>query len=286
MKYLRNEPLKKHTSFKIGGPADYFCAPKSVEEVIEALQFSHEHKLPVAIIGAGTNLLALDKGFRGMAIKLAGGLNKITVQGNTAYAGAGVYIPLLLKTLLRKGLSGLEFMFGIPGTVGGALVMNAEAWGKEIGSAVVSADVIDGKGKAASLNRKNLRFGYRKSALQSGKWIVTGVIFKLKKDKPSNIRKRMEEYLRKRIAAQPLGIPSAGSIFKNPKFNRAGKILDETGCKGMRVGDAAVSKKHANFIVNLGEATARDVIRLMTKMQKAAKVALEPEIRIVVKSPL
>lgn len=286
MKYLRNEPLKKHTSFRIGGPADYFCAPKSVEELIEALQFSHEHKLPVAIIGAGTNLLALDKGFRGMVIKLAGGLNKITVQGNTVYAGAGVYIPLLLKTLMRKGLSGLEFLYGIPGTVGGALVMNAGAWGKEIGSAVISAEVIDGQGKTESIKRRKLKFGYRESVLQSGKRIVTGVIFKLIKDKPSMIRKRMEEYLRKRKASQPLGIPSAGSIFKNPKTNKAGKILDETGCKGMRVGDAAVSKKHANFIVNLGEATARDVIRLMTKMQKAAKVKLEPEIRLVVKSPL
>ena len=283
MKYLRNELLKKHTSFKIGGPADYFCIPKNLGELIEALRFAQERKMAVAIMGGGTNLLALDKGFRGLVIKLAGGLNWIRRRGRLVYVGAGVYLPHLLLTLAQKGLGGLEFLAGIPGTVGGAVIMNAGAWGKEIGKFVKSVKVLNANGEEKVLEKKELGFGYRQSALQAGRFILAEVVLRLRKSQPRIIKKKMQEFLAKRRKSQPLGIPNAGCIFKNPPGKFAGKILEEAGCKGMRVGDAQVSNKHANFIVNLGYARAHDVLKLMTKMQKAVKIKLEPEIKIMVK---
>lgn len=289
MKYLRNEPLKKHTSFRIGGPADYFCVPSNVEELKEALTFAWEHRLPVAVIGAGTNLLALDKGFRGLVIKLAGGLNQIRGRGRILHAGSGVLLSRLLNKAAQRGLGGLEFLAGIPGTVGGAVVMNAGAWGKEISKYLDRVVVVDQSGKEKIIKKERLAFGYRKSILQKGKYIVVEVVFKLRRSKKKRIKDKMREFLKRRRETQPLGIPNAGSIFKNPKGRFAGKLLEEAGCKGMRVGDAQVSDKHANFIVNLGEAKAHDVIKLITRMQSLVfrkfKVRLEPEIKLVVKSP-
>lgn len=295
MKFLRNEPLKKHTSFRIGGPADYFCAPKSIADLIEAINFAHARQLPIAILGAGTNTLSLDKGFRGMVISLGRGINQMNIRGSTVKVGAGTLLPRLLKYLSRKRLGGLEFLAGIPGTVGGAVVMNAGAWGKSMGEYVLRVKGIDGKGNEKNIAGNKLGFACRKSSLQKGNVVVVEVVLKLRKNKSRSIRKKMELFLKKRRESQPLGIPSAGCIFKNPPGKFAGKLIEEAGCKGMRVGDAAVSCKHANFIVNLGEARARDIIQLMTKMQKALKIKLAPkmkisglvpEIRLMVKSQL
>ncbi len=288
MKYLRNELLRKHTSFRIGGPADYFCVPGSEEELNEALQFARERRLPVAVAGAGTNLLALDKGFRGLVIKLSGGLKQLKIRGRTLYLGAGVLIPQLLNSMARRGLGGVEFLAGIPGTVGGAVVMNAGAWGKEIGRYVDRVRLMDSKGKEVILKRKRMGFSYRKSVLQKGKYIVTEVVLKLRKSDRRLIKKKIKEYLKQRKASQPLGSPNAGSIFKNPRGKFAGRLLEEAGCKGMRIGDAQISTKHGNFIVNLGEAKARDVIKLITRAQtivkRKFKIRLEPELKIMVKS--
>jgi UDP-N-acetylmuramate dehydrogenase len=286
MKFLRNVWLKKHTSFRIGGPADYFVIPKNLKELNEALKFAEEKNLMVALMGAGTNLLVLDKGFRGLVIKLGGGISYIKVRGRTAWVGAGTYLSSLLQTLMRKGLGGLEFLAGIPGTVGGAVVMNAGAWGREIGKYVKSVRVLEKSGKERVLEGKQLKFGYRTSIFQKGKYLLVEVVFRLRKKRPSFIKRKMQEFLGKRKKSQPLGVPSAGSIFRNPPNGFAGKILEEAGCKGWRVGDAQVSHKHANFIINLGEAKARDVLQLMTKMQKAVKVKLEPELKLMVKWPL
>lgn len=284
MKFLRNEPLKKHTSFRIGGPADYFCVPKNAAQLREALLFAGERRLPVAVMGAGTNLLALDKGFRGLVIKLSGGLNRLKVRGRTLYADGGVLLPRLLAAAVRRGLGGIEFLAGIPGTTGGAAVMNAGAWGKAIGRYIDRVKVMDFSGKESVITRKNLKFGYRKSVLQKAGLIVTEVVFKLRRGRRKLIRDRIKEFLNRRRDSQPLGIPSAGSIFANPKGKFAGKIMEEAGCKGMRVGDAQVSTRHANFIVNLGDAKARDVIKLITRIQKKVKIRLEPELKIMVKS--
>jgi len=288
MKYLRNEPLKRHTSFKIGGPADYFCQPKNTEELIEALNFAKERKLIISIMGAGTNLLVLDKGFSGLVIKLAGSLDTLKFRSRTVTVGAGVLLPHLLKFLTRKGLSGLEFLAGIPGTVGGAAVMNAGAWGKGINDYVQLVKVLDNRGNVQTIKINKLRSGYRKTMFQIAKLIIVEIVLKLRKGKTKNIRKKIAELLKRRKMNQPLGIPNAGCIFKNPKGKYAGKLIEEAGCKEMRVGDAQVSVKHANFIVNLGEAKARDVLKLLTRVQRIVKdrfkVWLELEIKIMVKS--
>jgi UDP-N-acetylmuramate dehydrogenase len=288
MKILRNEPLKKHTSFRIGGPADHFCVPKTIEELREALLLAHDSHWPVAIIGAGTNLLALDNGFSGLVIKLGGGLDRITVRGRVVHAGAGICLPKLLTSLNRRGLAGLEFLAGIPGTLGGAAVMNAGAWDNEIGRFIEQVKVIDRAGTLITLNKDQLDLGYRSSVLQKGNYIVAEVIMKLRRGTAAGIRKKIIGFLGKRKTSQPLGCPNAGSIFKNPKGKYAGQLLEAAGFKGVRVGDAQVSVKHANFIVNLGEAKARDVLKLMSRMQNTVKrkfkVQLEPELKIMIQS--
>jgi UDP-N-acetylmuramate dehydrogenase len=289
MRYQRNESLKKHTSFRIGGPADYLCVPKSIEELREALLFAKERRLPVSVFGAGTNVLVLDRGFRGLVIKLSGGLNWIKVEGRKVQAGAGVPLQKLIKSLAQKGLGGLEFLAGIPGSLGGAIAMNAGAWGKDIGKYVDEVKVLDHKGHQRILNKKKLGLGYRKSRIQGNPWIVTEATLKLRRKRKRAVVKKIKEYLLKRKATQPLGIPNCGSIFRNPKGDFAGRLIEEAGCKGMRMGDAQVSAKHANFILNLGEAKAKDVVKLITTVQKRVKdrfkILLEPEIKIMVKSP-
>lgn len=285
MRYRRNTLLKKHTSFRIGGLADYFCAPKNREELCEALNFAKEKKLPVAILGAGSNLLIRDQGFKGLVIKIAGALNWIKIKDNKIHVGAGVFLPRLVRNLASKGLSGLEFLAGIPGSVGGALVMNAGAWGKEIGKYVDQVVVLDSLGREKVLSRKQVGFSYRQSKLQAEKLIVVEVVFKLRRGKKRDIQKKINEYLSKRKTFQPLGSPNCGSVFKNPKGDYAGRLIEAAGCKGLRMGDAQVSSKHANFIVNLGDARAQDVIKLITIVQQSvknkSKVNLEPEIRIM-----
>lgn len=289
MKILRNEPLKKHTSFKIGGPADYFCNPSNFTELEEGLKYANEEKLPISIIGAGTNLLALDKGFRGMVINLSHGFGTIQIDGATITVGAGCYLAKLLNVLAAKGIGGMEFLAGIPGTVGGAVIMNAGAWGKAIGKQVFEVCTVDLKGKKSIFGKKELKFSYRKSIFQGKGLIMTEIVLKLRKKSNLLVKNKMEYYLSARKETQPLGIPNAGCIFKNPNNGYAGKLLQEAGCKGMRIGDAQISTKHANFIVNLGEAKARDVLLLMTRAQKKVnerfKIQLEPELKIMVEFP-
>ncbi|MBU0672870.1 MAG: UDP-N-acetylmuramate dehydrogenase [Candidatus Margulisbacteria bacterium] len=288
MKFQRNEPLKKHTSLRIGGLADYFFQPKNIEELAEALELARKNKLPVAVLGGGTNLLVLEQGFRGLVIKLGRGLNTVTIEGSKIRVGAGVLLPNLIVTLAKKGVGGLEFLAGVPGSVGGAVVMNAGAWGKEIGQYVAEVRVLDHAGQEKVLKKSKLKLGYRSSLFQNSNWILTEVLLNLRRKKPKLIKERLLYYLTKRRASQPLGIPNCGSVFKNPKNDYAGRLIEAAGCKGLRIGDAQVSVKHANFIVNLGEANAKDVIKIMTRVQKAVKerfkILLEPEVKIMVKS--
>jgi UDP-N-acetylmuramate dehydrogenase len=202
------------------------------------------------------------------------------------HAETGVMLPLLVNRALANGLTGLEFLAGIPGTVGGAVVMNAGAWGKQISRYVSRISVLDRNGRLRVLKPKQLRFGYRRSAAQKGNYLIIEVVLRLRRGKARLIRERIGHFLKERQAKQPLGSPNAGSVFKNPPGKHAGKILEEAGCKGLRIGDAQVSPKHANFIVNLGEARARDVLKLMARMMTRAKIKLEPELKIMVKSNL
>ncbi|OGC33785.1 UDP-N-acetylenolpyruvoylglucosamine reductase [candidate division WOR-1 bacterium RIFOXYB2_FULL_48_7] len=286
MKYLRHESLKKHTSFRIGGQADYFCAPKSLAQLKEALLYGRANNLGIAFIGGGTNLLALDKGFRGLAIKLGDGLGQIKINGLSVTVGAGALLPKLLSQLAGKNLSGLEFLAGVPGTVGGAVVMNAGAWGKEIGRYIELVKAIDHDGHERIFTQAECEFAYRHSLFQKGHWLIYEATLRLTKGKTLGIKNAIRGFIKMRRESQPLGIPNAGSVFKNPKHKYAGKLIEEAGCKGMRVGDAQVSTKHANFIVNLGEAKASDVIKLMARVQKIVKdkhrVTLEPELKFMV----
>lgn len=282
MKYLRNEPLSRHTSFKIGGPADYFCLPKSIADIRAAINFARENKLKVAVIGAGSNLLAPDQGFRGLVIKIGQGLDWVKVKGGRVSVGAGVRLARLVK------LGGLEFLAGIPGSVGGAVVMNAGAWGESIGKHVERVTVVDGASRIKVINRDKLSLAYRKSKLQKSRFIVAEAVFKIEKNEQGSRQKKIKEYLAKRRTRHPLDLPSCGSVFKNPKGLTAGGLIDAAGLKGKRVGQAEISRKHANFIVNLGGARASDVIKLIKMVQKVVKykfkVLLEPELKIMVQS--
>lgn len=268
LKIKQKELLSKHTTLKIGGPAKYFCEPNDIDELLEALKFARRKKLQIFILGAGSNLLVSDKGFDGIVIKFKG--------------AAGLLLSKLLNNLALNGLSGLEFLAGIPGTLGGAIYMNAGAYGQTIGDYIASVCAVDYKGKQFCFNSKECKSGYRKSIFQKKKLIITGVEFDLQKRKPADIKTEMKEIIKKRLAKQPYDMPSAGSFFKNPKGDYSARLIEAAGLKGLRVGDAMVSKKHANFIVNAGKATAVDVKRLMKQIQKKVyvsfKIKLTPEV--------
>lgn len=283
MKFWRNQLLKNHTSLHIGGRADYFCQPKNFAELKEALAFARANKLPIAILGAGTNTLAADQGFAGLVIKI--GLKEVKVKGRSITVGAGVLLPNLISRLAKQNLGGLEFLAGVPGSVGGAVVMNAGAWGKSIGDYILQIKALDKAGREKIFKRGRIKFAYRRSQFPRGQWLVTEVVLRLRKWKMAAIKKQIMDFLEKRRLNQPLGIPSCGSVFKNPAGKFAGQLIEAAGCKGLRVGDAQVSSRHANFIVNLGEARARDFLTLMSTVQKAVKeqghVLLEPEVKIM-----
>lgn len=281
MKFKLNEPLKKHTSFRIGGPADYFCSPLNLTQLKEALQYARDNKLKIAILGAGSNVLALDKGFRGLIIQLSLGFGPIKLGRENVIVGAGVLLPKLIKFLSQKGYGNLEFLAGIPGSVGGAVAMNAGAWGHEIGKFVKLVKVLDLNGQEQTLRPEQLAFSYRFSSLLAGKYVAIEVALKIKKSTKKKVKALVADYLAKRKTSQPLGSPCCGSVFKNPPGEFAGKLIEQAGLKGLRVGDAQVSLKHANFILNLGDAKASDVLKLLTKIQKTVKTKLEPEVRVL-----
>ncbi|WP_114679322.1 UDP-N-acetylmuramate dehydrogenase [Desulfotruncus alcoholivorax] len=263
-----NEPMSKHTSWHIGGMADIFVMPKDIADLREALSYAKRSELPVSIIGNGTNLLVSDFGIRGMVIKIGPGLCQIEVRGERIRAGAGVPLPRLAAVALRSSLSGFEFLAGIPGTVGGALVMNAGANGCAVGERVRQVTAVDLEGKEVQLNNQELEFSYRYSCLAGRKLVVAEVEFEGIPGVPEAIKAKMDSYLERRRKTQPLEFPNAGSVFKNPPGNSAGKLIEQSGCKGMREGNIQVSMCHANFFVNLGGGTAEQVLTLVEKVQQ------------------
>jgi UDP-N-acetylmuramate dehydrogenase len=275
---LRDEPLCRHTTLKIGGPADVLIIPKDIRALQDILRMTKGMKKYV--IGNGSNLLIPDGGIRGIVIKISGGLDDFECAGRSVRVGAGTLLQPLLNKLASMGLSGLEFSAWVPAAVGGAVVMNMGAFGQDIGSLVEYADIIEADGATRRLAASELKFAYRKSNIHD--CILTGVGLKLANKSKANIRNRMKEVVSKRKELQPLSAPSAGSVFRNPKDVPAGKLIDMAGCKGLRAGDAEVSKKHGNFIINLGNARASDVKKLIRKVKdsvrKKFKVKLELEL--------
>ncbi|HEY5561871.1 MAG TPA: UDP-N-acetylmuramate dehydrogenase [Clostridiaceae bacterium] len=283
-----NDPMKKHTSFKVGGPADVIVTPENFDEVSNIIKVCNLYKVPFYIIGNGTNLLVKDGGIRGVVIKLAK-LKSFSVKADRLIAEGGVTIISLSRIALKKSLTGLEFACGIPGTVGGAVTMNAGAYNGEISQVIESALVIDKNGDIIALNKEDLELGYRMSAILKYGYTVLQVVFKLEKGDPLKISDRMAELTRRRIEKQPLEYPSAGSTFKRPTGSFAPKLIEESGLKGVMVGGAEVSIKHSGFIINKGEAKAKDIIDLITMVQDTVKekfdIKLETEVIIIGEDP-
>lgn len=283
-KLVENRPMSALTTWRIGGPARYFAVADSLNELRQLLMAASSVKLPYLIIGRGSNLLVSDNGFNGLVIRLGREFQRISVDGEIVQAGAAVPLPTLVQVAVKHSLKGLAFAVGIPGSFGGALVTNAGAHGSAIGDVTTRVTVYTPDFELSSLDQSVIRFGYRKSNLNSFGLVVEGVL-KLSTGDTDSIRVEMERYFRQRKRTQPLNLPSAGSIFKNPKDLSAGRLIEEAGLKGFRIGDAQVSPVHANFIVNLGQAKAMDVYSLIRRVQqevfKHSQVKLEPEITLV-----
>jgi UDP-N-acetylmuramate dehydrogenase len=280
-----DEPMSRHTSFRIGGPADVLVMPRTAADLSRAVQLAREHGAPATITGNGSNLLVRDGGIRGVVVKLGEHFQKIEVQAPRMVVQAGALLGDVSRAAAAHALTGLEFAVGIPGTLGGAILMNAGAYGGEMKDVVTGVTVLDETGELCRLGPAELQFGYRKSALQGTRLVVAEVEMELKPGDPASIRERMEELTRQRESKQPLSFPSAGSVFKRPPGGYVGPMVEELGLKGYRIGDAQVSVKHAGFIVNCGSATARDVLALIRHVQaeveRAYGVRLETEVLVI-----
>ena len=284
---LLNEPLSRHTSFRIGGPADFFLLPCTIDELLDTLLICKVHSIPFTVMGDGTNILVRDNGIRGAVISTKR-MNGFSIsECGFVSALAGTRISQLSLELYHKEFCGFEFAQGIPGTIGGAVYMNAGAYDGEIGSHVESVRVFcTGEVNGITvLSNNDLLFGYRSSILQSLDYVVLEVCLQLKKGIKHDIKKKMEDYANKRRASQPLDVPSAGSTFKRPVGGYAAMLIDKSGLKGLSIGGAQVSKKHAGFIVNIGNASADDVLRLSELVRKRVHddcgVWLIPEIKVL-----
>jgi UDP-N-acetylmuramate dehydrogenase len=282
-------PMSECTSFRVGGTVDYLTFPEGLEDLQRILEWCGERGIPTFILGNGTNLLVRDGGIRGMAISLSRGFLRVEEvergpEETLVFAEAGQSLGQLVEFSWKRGLAGLEFAAGIPGTVGGALFMNAGAFRREIKDALDSVRLLEGSGFVLERRREEWNFSYRSMGLQKGQVIVGGK-FRLKAENGQAVKNQIDEIIRQRMAKQPYDLPSAGSVFKNPAQGSAGRLIEEAGLKGYRIGDAQISEKHANFIVNRGKARAQDILALVElvrqKVHQAKGIWLEMEIQVV-----
>ncbi len=280
----RNEPMARHTTFKAGGAASIFAIADSLEELRTINRVATETGIPLLIVGRGSNLLVSDNGFKGVVVRLGPYFGKINVDGEYVQAGASVSLPKLVQATYKAGLKGLAFAVGIPGTLGGAILLNAGAYGQSIGDFVRKVTVYSQDSRLEVYGREQMSFEYRSSSLWD-KGVILEVMLKLEVGDMSLAKLQMERYFRARKDSQPLNYASAGSIFKNPPDHYAGKLVEQAGCKGWREGSAMVSEKHANFIVNLGNAKATEIYALLRRVQdrvlEKEGILLEPEVTLV-----
>lgn len=283
-----NEPMFKHTTIKIGGPADILVTPTNNEEVKQVVKFAKEENIPVTIIGNGSKLLVKDEGIRGIVIKITGKYANINIEGEHITAEAGITLPRLSIIAKDNSLSGLEFAAGIPGCLGGAIFMNAGAYGSEMSNVVTEVTYLDKDLNVVTKSKDELEFGYRQSFFKNNEEennIVLSVKMKLEKGNKEEIYEKMQLNNKSRREKQPLEFPNAGSTFKRPEGYFVGKLIDDVGLRGKRIGGAMISDKHSGFIVNVDKATAKDVIDLITLTQRRIKekfnVYLEPEIKLI-----
>ena len=280
-----HEPMKKHTTFRIGGPADYYLCPHSTEELQKILQICRENKLEFFILGNGSNLLVSDKGYRGVVIQLWKNFSDIETEDNTITVKAGALLSKVAAEALEESLTGMEFASGIPGTMGGAVMMNAGAYGGEMMDIIREVTVLTREGELLTLSKEEMNFGYRTSVVKEKGYVVISAVLQLRKGDREEIRKVMDELKERRVTKQPLDMPSAGSTFKRPEGYFAGKLIMDAGLRGFSVGGAQISEKHCGFVVNKGDATAADVLGLIGEVQKRVQekfgVALEPEVKFL-----
>ncbi|MFR2644694.1 MAG: UDP-N-acetylmuramate dehydrogenase [Blautia coccoides] len=279
------EPMKKHTTFRIGGPAEYYLRPHSVDELRKILHICKRENLPFFILGNGSNLLVSDKGYQGVVIQLWKNMSDIEVDAHVIRAKAGALLSKIAVVALDNSLAGFAFASGIPGTLGGAVVMNAGAYGGEMKDVLEEVTVMDAEGNVICLKREELNLGYRTSIVKEKGYIVLEAVIRLKKGEASHIKEQMDDFKERRTSTQPLDMPSAGSTFKRPEGYFAGKLIMDTGLRGFRVGGAQISEKHCGFVVNTGDATAEDVKNLIEEVQKRVRekfgVTLEPEVKFL-----
>ncbi len=282
---LIDEYMSKHTSFRIGGPAEIFCKPKDEEDIKNILSWARRNRLPITVIGNGTNLLVSDSGIEGVVIQVSKELSGVEIDGEEVLVKGGHTVNGLINAALTKGLGGIEFAWGIPGTIGGSVAMNAGTNSHFLSTYIKYVRVMDYNGKKYKMRHDDLKFDYRYSILQDEPLILLDVLFELDRVSEEAGKKNIKDAESKRKGRQPIEYPCAGSIFKNPPTTYAGKVLEEAKCKGMRVGDAMISDLHANFIINLGQATANDVLTLIRKAQervyKEKDLILELEIKLL-----
>lgn len=280
-----SEPMNRHTTFRIGGPADYFLLPSTAEEVKKILEICKEKELPYFILGNGSNLLVSDEGYCGVIIQLYRNYGRITVEGTNIRAGAGALLSQIASAAKNASLTGFEFAGGIPGTLGGAVVMNAGAYGGEMKNVLKEVTVMTEQGEIMTIPAEKLEMGYRTSLVKKAGYLVLEAVISLKAGDVEEIKAIMKDLTEKRVSKQPLEYPSAGSTFKRPEGYFAGKLIMDAGLRGYQVGGAQVSEKHCGFVINKGNATAADVCGLMKdvqeKVQEQFGVTLEPEVKFL-----
>lgn len=280
-----NEPMKNHTSFRVGGLADVLVKPKSEEEIINLIKYLKENSIPYFVMGNGSNLLVKDGGIRGVVIKISKEFSCFKIDRNKIFVSAGCMLSVIGKALLKEGLTGFEFASGIPGTIGGALTMNAGAYGGEMKDIVKEVKVIDENGDIKILTNEEMEFSYRKSILNRKNYVILSATLELNKGNIDEIKDTMNEITKKRVTNQPLNMPSAGSTFKRPEGYFAAKLIEDAGLKGLTLRGAQVSDKHSGFIINNGDATAKDLLNLMYIVKNIVKskfnIQLEEEVKII-----
>ena len=282
---LKDEPMDKHTTFRAGGKADYLVMPSNEEQVRDLVLLLKKENVPYYVMGNGSNLLVREQGFKGVIIQIARKMNQIRVEGETIYAQAGALLSKIAAQALGEGLTGFEFASGIPGTLGGAVMMNAGAYGGEMKQVIVNACVLTSAGEIAVIPADLMELGYRTSVFAKNQDIILSAQLKLEYGNEAVIREYMDELKEQRVSKQPLEYPSAGSTFKRPEGYFAGKLIQDAGLRGFQVGGAQVSEKHCGFVINKGHATATDILSLMEqvsdKVEAKFGVRLEPEVKII-----
>ena len=280
-----DEPMKKHISFKVGGPADFLVKPKTEEELSQVIKFAKKENIPFIVIGNGSNLLIKDGGIRGIVIELSDNFNNYEIEGNIIKAQSGALLSILGRNALKSSLTGFEFESGIPGTLGGALAMNAGAYGGEMKQVVKNVRLMDRDGNIFELSNEEMKFEYRRSILTTNDYIVLSAVIELQPGNADEIKATMVDYANRRTTKQPLNFPSAGSTFKRPEGHFAAKLIDDCGLRGLSLRGAQVSEKHCGFVINSGDASAKDILDLIfiVKSTVNAKfgIMLEEEVKIL-----